>query len=76
MGFEANDLMSQIESLPIDLKMALVEKILNGLHPSEGRIDDLWAEEVERRVLDIKSGEVKAIPGDEVFRAIQGRYAK
>ena len=76
MGFETNDLMSQIESLPIDLKMALVEKILNSLHPSEAKIDDLWAEEVERRALDIKSGEVQAIPGDEVFRAIQGRYGK
>lgn len=76
MGFERNDLMSQIESLPIDLKMALVEKILNSLHPSEGKIDDLWAEEVERRALDIKSREVKAIPGVEVFRTIQGRYGK
>ena len=29
MGFETNDLMSQIESLPIELKMALVDKLLN-----------------------------------------------
>ncbi len=74
MSSETNDLMSMIESLPIDVKTALVEKILKSLHPSEKKIDDLWIEEAERRFESIKSGKAQIIPGDEVFKAIKKRY--
>ena len=36
----------------------------------EKAIDALWAKEAERRVREIKSGKVKTIPGDAVFKKI------
>ncbi len=73
---KTTELFSIIESLPIDLKMTLVEKILNSIHPSQKDIDALWTKEAEKRVNEIKAGKVNTIPGDEVFKEIQERFNK
>ena len=70
------ELISTVESLPIDIKTTLIEKLLNSLHPSQKEIDKLWAKEAERRVSEIKTGKVKTIPGDEVFKEIHKKYRK
>ncbi len=72
----ANDIMSMIESLPIEAKTALVDQILNSLQPIDKDIDDQWAIEVERRMAKIRSGEVSLVSGDEVFRRIKERYQR
>lgn len=74
MATKTNELISMVESLPVDIKTALVEKILNSLHPSQKEIDALWAKVAERRVDEIKTGKVKTIPGDKVFREIQEKF--
>lgn len=74
MATKTNKLISMVESLPVDIKTTLVEKILNSLHPSQKEIDVLWAKVAERRVDEIKTGKVKTIPGDKVFREIQEKF--
>ena len=76
MSAETIKLISTVESLPIDIKTALIEKLLNSLHPSQKEIDKLWAKEAERRLSEIKAGKVKTIPGDEVFKEIHKKYHK
>jgi len=39
-------------------------------------IDELWVQEAEKRLNDIREGKVKPIPADEVFGEIQKRYNK
>lgn len=73
---DANEIISMAESLPIDLKTRLIDRLLNSLQPSQAEIDDLWAKEAERRIEEIKSGKVKTIPGDEVFKEIHDRFSK
>lgn len=74
MATKTNELISMVESLPVDIKTTLVEKILNSLHPSQKEIDALWVKVAERRVDEIKTGKVKTIPGDKVFREIQEKF--
>jgi hypothetical protein len=50
----------------------LANQLLESLNHTEPGIDAEWAEIAEKRVAQIKLGNVKAIPGDEVFRRIQG----
>ena len=76
MTTKTKELISMVESLPVDIKTTLVEKILNSLHPSQKEIDALWAKEAEKRVKEIKTGKVKTIPGDKVFKEIQEKYYK
>jgi len=73
---KANELISMADSLPVDIKTKLIDKLLNSLHPSQKEIDELWAKEVERRVEEIKTGKVKTILGEKVFKEIQGRFSK
>jgi len=74
MTTKTKDLISMVESLPVDIKTTLVEKILNSLHPAQKEIDALWAKEAEKRVREIKTGKVKTIAGDKVFKEIHEKY--
>jgi putative addiction module component (TIGR02574 family) len=65
---DANKLMSMVDSLPVDIKTQLIERLIHSLNPSQKEIDTLWAAEAEQRVEELKSGKVKAIPGDVVFK--------
>ncbi|MDA3898342.1 MAG: addiction module protein [Desulfobacteraceae bacterium] len=73
---DTNEFISMAESLPVDLKTNLIDRLLNSLHPSRSEIDALWAKEAERRIEEIQSGKVKSIPGDEVFKEIHDRFSK
>jgi len=73
---KTNDLMTMAESLPLDLKTQLIDRLLKSINPSKKEIDELWAEEAERRVEDIKKGKVKSLPGEAVFKEIQERFSK
>jgi putative addiction module component (TIGR02574 family) len=72
----ANELMSAAESLPLELKTELIEKLLSSLNPSQKEIDKLWAEEAEKRVEELRTGKVKAIPGEDVFREIREKLSE
>jgi len=76
MPTQAMDIMERAEMLPIDLKLELVDRLLESISPSQKDIDELWKIEVERRIDEVESGEVKTIPGDEVFAKIRGRQKR
>lgn len=62
-------------SLPADDRLNLVEKLLKSLNlPIEEGIDRLWAEEAERRVLEIEDGRARLLSGDEVFAKILAKH--
>lgn len=76
MTAETMDLLERVETLPIDMKIEIVDKILESLAPTETEIDELWQAEVERRIDSFESGNAKTIPGDEVFAKIRERFGK
>jgi len=59
-------------SLPADLRMVLVERLLASLNlPIQDEIDRLGGEEAERRVAQVAKGEVGLVAGEEVFTKIR-----
>lgn len=71
----AEKVVDEALSLPADARIGLVEKLLSSLNlPTQAEIDRLWAEEAERRVAQIDSGEVELIPGEKVFDKIRRKY--
>ncbi len=76
MAAKTTELISLVESLPVDIKTKLIEKILNSLHPSQKEIDELWAKEAEKRVEDIKTGKIETISGKEIFKEIHKKFNK
>lgn len=64
-------------SLPSDVRMSLVDKLLTSLNkPTHTDIDLLWAEEAERSVFQIDQGDAALISGDEVFANIRRKYQR
>jgi putative addiction module component (TIGR02574 family) len=71
-----DDLISEVVSLPVEIRIRLVEELLQSLNPSHQDIDELWAVESEKRVAQIEGGEVKTVPADEVFERLLKRLKK
>jgi len=67
------ELFDEAVSLPVETRAQLIDKLLRSIHPAQKEIDELWAAEAEKRVEEIKSGKVKTIPGDKVFKKILSR---
>ena len=70
---KTKELFEEAVSLPVEIRTQLVDKLLRSLHPTRKEIEELWAEEAEKRGEEIKSGKIKTIPGKEVFKKILGR---
>ena len=59
-------------SLPPRSRAKLAEKLLESLDdPRQNELDRLWAEEAEDRIDAYERGELKAVPGKEVFRGLR-----
>lgn len=76
MTTQTLDIMERAEMLPIDMKLELVDRLLESIGPSQKEIDDLWKIEIERRVEEVRSGKVKTIPGEQVFAEIEERFGR
>ncbi|MBK9163621.1 MAG: addiction module protein [Acidobacteria bacterium] len=76
MTTETQDIIERAEMLPIDMKLELVDRLLESISPSQKEIDELWKIEIERRVEEVRSGRVKTIPGEQVFAEIEERFGK
>lgn len=72
-----NRVVEEALSLPADMRLNLVDKLITSLNlPIDEDIDRLWAEEAERRISQIEAGEVRLVPGEEVFSKIRAKYGK
>lgn len=77
MGTTNDRVIEEALSLPADIRITLVEKLLTSLNlPIHEEIDRLWAEEAERRVSQIEEGKAKLVPGEEVFAKIRVKHEK
>jgi putative addiction module component (TIGR02574 family) len=77
MSIAQDPIGDQALALPVDLRIALVEKLLDSLNAStQPDIDAAWAEEAERRIDQVDRGEVETISGDEVLRKVREGLAR
>lgn len=66
-----NDLISEAESLPVEERARIIDSLLRSMNPPEPEIDAQWAKLARKRLDEVRSGGVEAIPGEEVFDAIR-----
>lgn len=76
MTTQTIEIMEVVDSLPIDMKLELVDRLLDSITPTRPDIDEAWKDEVERRIDEVERGEVQLIPGEEVFKRIRERVRK
>mgnify|MGYP001558980126 CR=1 FL=1 len=70
------EIIEEAASLPVEERVMLVESLLRTLNPPDMKIEKEWVKVAKRRLADLRSGSVKAIPGDEVFAKIRERFEK
>ncbi len=71
-----NRLIEEIESLPVDERIRVADSALKSLNPIDREIEDVWIETAERRLRELKSGNVTTIPIDEVFDKVRKRFSE
>ncbi|HET8775459.1 MAG TPA: addiction module protein [Thermoanaerobaculia bacterium] len=74
MARDVAEIYEEASSLPEADRAELAGRLLESLHgePEEG-VEAAWAEEIERRIRQIDSGEVKTIPWEEVRAKLYAR---
>ncbi|MBE7445988.1 MAG: addiction module protein [Planctomycetia bacterium] len=73
---KTNDLIVEALSLPVEERAIVVDSIPRKANPPESDIDKQWAEVAKRQLEELRSGQVQAVPGDEVFENIWKRFPK
>lgn len=58
------ELIEEVISLPVEERAVIADSILRSLNPPEADIDHKWAQVAQRRLEELRSGKVKAIPGE------------
>jgi len=77
MPVVAKKVLDEVLQLPADARVNLVEQLLTSLNlPTQPEIDQLWAEEAEKRIAQIDKGEIKLVPGKKVFSNIRKKYRR
>ena len=70
------EIIQEAASLPVEERAMVVDSLLRTLNPPDTEIEKEWVKVARRRLVELRSGSVKAIPGDEVFRKVQERFEK
>ena len=69
------DLIAEAISLPVEERAILADTIRKSLNPPDSDMDRRWAAVAKRRPTELRSGQVEAVPGDEVFTKIWKRFS-
>ncbi len=70
------DLVNELISLPVEERTKVVDSVLKSLNPPETEIDKKWVKQAKQRLTELRRGDSKSIPGNEVFNKIWNHYGK
>jgi putative addiction module component (TIGR02574 family) len=75
-SMKTSELIAELVSLPEEERARVAETLLSSLNPPKPEVDAAWVEVAKRRLDDLRSGRVAAVPGEVVFKRIRQLYAK
>jgi putative addiction module component (TIGR02574 family) len=67
-------LKSQASALSVPERADLAHFLLTSLEPEEDGVDEAWRAEIDRRVVEIRSGSAVGRSADEVLAELRERY--
>jgi putative addiction module component (TIGR02574 family) len=70
---KTDDLILEIQSLPVEERARVADCILRSLNQTVSEVDQKWADLAARRLQDIQSGVDKPVAGEDVFAEIWRR---
>ena len=76
MSIQTAEIISMAKAMPLEDRAEIVDSLLESMQPTDARIDELWKQEVERRIAKYEAGGVELVPGEVVFERIKRRFSK
>jgi putative addiction module component (TIGR02574 family) len=75
---EASEVLAKAMQLSSHERELLIDQLVESLdeEPAEPGAEEAWAQEIKRRVDEIRSGKVKMIPGEQVERELAARFRR
>lgn len=70
------EIIEEAESLPIEERIVIIDSLLRTINPSIPEIEIEWVKVAKRRLAELRSGQTRAVPGNEVFDNIRKRFEK
>ncbi len=64
----SKEILEQAMVLKPEERFLIIEGLLRSLDEPDQRIDEIWAEEAEKRLKAYREGRLEGIPMEEVFR--------
>ena len=64
-----NEVLEQALKLKAEDRFVVIEGLLKSLDVPDEKIDDIWAEEAEKRLEAYRDGRMEGVPMEEVFKA-------
>ncbi|MGH8604829.1 MAG: addiction module protein [Gammaproteobacteria bacterium] len=65
----SKEILEQALKLKPEERFMVVEGLLNSLDEPDRKLDDIWAEEAEKRLKAYREGRLEGIPMEEIFKA-------
>ena len=72
----AKEIIKEAQSLPVEERAIVVDSLLRTLNTPDPEIDREWVAVSKRRLVELRSGSVKPVPGEEVFARARERFGK
>jgi len=70
------ELIDEAVSLPVESRALVVDSLLRSLNQPDTGFDQKWVAIARKRLNELRSGAVKAIPGEKVFQKIRDKFEK
>ena len=70
---DTQELITEVISLSVEDRPLIVDYLLKSLNHGEPDVEKKWAGEAQRRLEELRSGRVKAVPGDVVLNNLRKR---
>lgn len=67
-------LLDEALALPESQRVALVRRLTESLSRDGAAVEAAWVDEINRRIADLRSGNVKAVPADIAMAQIRAEF--
>ena len=64
----SKEILEQAKDLKPEERFMIVEGLLKSLDEPDRKIDEIWAEEAEKRLNAYRNGRLEGVPMEEIFR--------
>ncbi len=65
---DSKEILSQAMELRSEERFMIVEGLLKSLDEPNKKLDEIWAEEADKRLIAYREGRLEGIPMEEIFK--------